>query len=142
MSTVWTAKETTSHQDHVIAHVLGAAIRGYFVFDEALHLLLDIGFIWTLFLDGQMNLLPHPVAVIELELDQPGRDEIKADIDILLGENPDKKTARMKPLDKGEIKEVSYFNSGDRDRFLLECEHGNLSIETAITTTEFQIYEC
>src|SRR6266850_5653090 len=84
--TNWTPKDTTTHQDHVIAHVLGATFLGYFAFDEALYVLLDIGFIWTIFLDGEMGLLPHPVAVSELEIDRETREQIKSEIDTLLSD--------------------------------------------------------
>ena len=49
MINAWTPRDTTTNQDHVIAHVLGATFLGYFVFEEALYVLLDIGFIWTIF---------------------------------------------------------------------------------------------
>ncbi|HYU99172.1 MAG TPA: hypothetical protein VE977_10120, partial [Pyrinomonadaceae bacterium] len=84
--TSWTPKDTTTHQDHVIAHVLGATFLGYFVFEEALYVLLDIGFIWTIFLDGEMGLLPHPVAVSELEIGEEAKEQIKRDIDVLLSD--------------------------------------------------------
>ena len=38
METIWSEKDTTTHQDHVIAHVLGATVLGYFILDEALYL--------------------------------------------------------------------------------------------------------
>src|SRR6185436_1537342 len=81
---VWTPRQTSTHQDHVIAHVLGATLLGSFVFDEASYILLDIGFVWTMFLDGEMGLLPHPVAVSELELDAARKEQIRTDIDLLL----------------------------------------------------------
>jgi hypothetical protein len=143
----WHPTETTTHQDHVIAHVLGATVLGYFVFDEALYLLLDIGFIWTIFLDGQMTLLPHPVAVSELDVDQQGRDEIKADIDLLLaGDVGLEKLSRMKPptltSQIKQIKDVKLFAQGDDRRLLLECEEANLAIETSLSTAEIHVYEC
>src|SRR5882762_7541644 len=73
----WFAAETTTHQDHVIAHVIGATVLGYFVHEEALHMLLDIGFIWTIYLDGQMVLLPQTVAINELETGTETRDQLK-----------------------------------------------------------------
>src|SRR3984893_19134266 len=66
----WTEHETTKHQDHVIAHVLGATVLGWFIAGEAAHLLLDIGFLWTIYLDGEMNLLPQGVAISELDADE------------------------------------------------------------------------
>ena len=85
MNTAWLPKDTTTHQDHVIAHVVGATVLGYFIVDEALYILLDIGFIWMVFLDGEMGLLPHPVVVSELQIASAIKEEIKADIDFLLG---------------------------------------------------------
>ena len=57
MSEEWTAVETNTHQDHVIAHVIGATVLGYCVFDETLYVLLDIGFVWSMFVDGEMGLV-------------------------------------------------------------------------------------
>ena len=64
----WTEIETSKHQDHVIAHVIGATVLGWVVAGEAAHLLLDIGFLWTIYLDGEMNLLPQGVAIAEVEV--------------------------------------------------------------------------
>ena len=86
MTTDWSEKDTTTHQDHVIAHVIGATVLGYFIHDEALYVLLDIGFIWMIYVDGEMGLLPHPVAVGELDADEEKRSEIQADIELLLRE--------------------------------------------------------
>lgn len=144
----WHPTETNTHQDHVIAHVLGATVLGYFVFDEALYLLLDIGFIWTIFLDGEMTLLPHPVAVNELDVDQKQRDEIKADIDLLIGDDgSSEKLSRINlPPDSHikiyQIKDVRFFAQGDNRRLLLEGEAANLAIETSLSTAEINVYEC
>jgi hypothetical protein len=132
----WTPKETTTHQDHVIAHIVGATALGYFVIDEALYVLLDIGFVWTIFLDGEMSLLPHPVAVKEIEIDERGRQEINADISLLLGDNPTgKKLLRINasPLDL-RIEDVSFFEWDEHRRLLLKGEEGNLAVETSLST--------
>ncbi len=86
MTTQWLPKETTTHQDHVLAHVIGATVMGYFILDETLFILLDIGFIWKIYLDGEMVLLPHPVAVSELEVDPDLRRQIGGEIEQLLGD--------------------------------------------------------
>jgi hypothetical protein len=52
--------ETNSHQDHVIAHVLGTTILGSFTWDETLYLLLDIGFVWNIYLDFEMGPFAAP----------------------------------------------------------------------------------
>ena len=139
--------ETTTHQDHVIAHVLGATVLGYFIFDEALHVLLDIGFVWSIFLDGEMNLLPHPVAIAELELDATAAREIKADIDSLWADSEDEKMLRMTsawkiaPGARLEISEVNFFAQDDQRLLLLDCGDVNLAIETSLTTRGFTVYE-
>src|SRR6185295_18816035 len=108
--TNWTPQETTTHQDHVIAHVLGATFLGYFVFDETLYVLLDIGFIWTIFLDGEMGLLPHPVAVSELEIDTEAKEEVKKDVDLLLSNGDAEGLLRFhQPPLPCHIKDVSFF---------------------------------
>ena len=148
MTGSWIPKETTTHQDHVIAHVLGATVRGYFIFDEALHVLLDIGFVWTIFLDGEMALLPHPVAIGEFELDDEVRNEIRADTDLLLSDNwSADQLLRMRaaPFQSNgkqcEISEVNFFEQDDRRRLLLTCENATLAIETSLTTAEIKVYD-
>jgi hypothetical protein len=143
----WTPKATTTHQDHVIAHVLGATFLGYFVFDEVLYVLLDIGFIWTIFLDGEMGLLPHPVTMSELELDGEFKEQINADIDLLLSNNAAGPTnlLRMKPPPPGDqikacrIKDVSFFADGERRRLILTGEETSLVIETSLATAEVHV---
>src|SRR4029450_6545248 len=80
----WELAETNTHQDHVIAHVIGATVLGYFVFDETAFLLLDIGFIWHMYLDGEMGLRPHPVAIAELETNQSTKSELQTHVDAAL----------------------------------------------------------
>lgn len=138
MTNNWTPRDTTTHQDHVIAHVVGATVLGYFVFEEALYVLLDIGFVWTIFLDGEMSLLPYPVAIKELELDEPSRQEINADTSLLLGDNPaTENLLRLNaPLVDCRIEDVSFFEWGEHRRLLLKGEVGNLAIETSLSTAE------
>jgi hypothetical protein len=137
----WKPHETTTHQDHVIAHVIGATFLGYFVFEEALYILLDIGFIWTIFVDGEMGLLPHPVAIGELEMDGPAKEQIRADIDLLLGSNPSpEKLWRFKtPPVHCQIKEVSFYAVGEHRRLVITGEEASLAIETSLATAEVRV---
>jgi len=139
----WTAKETNRHQDHVIAHVIGATVLGYFVLDETLHMLLDIGFVWTMFVDGEMGLLPHPVATAELEVNDQMRSEIRADIDHLLTHklHAEHLLHLTQPQVECVITEVDFFASGDRRRLLVTGEQANLTIETSLATAEIRVYE-
>jgi len=134
----WTPKDTTTHQDHVIAHVLGASLLGYFVFDEALYIFLDIGFVWTIFLDGEMSLLPHSVTVSELEVDGEIKEEIKSDIDVLLGNDrsPDELLRLKLPPADCQITDVSFFADGDRRRLTIVGEESSLAMETSLATRE------
>jgi len=144
----WTPQDTNTHQHHVIAHVLGATVVGYFVHDEVLYILLDIGFVWTIFLDGEMGLLPHPVTVKELEIDDESRAQIKADMNLLLSDKAfaDENLLLMK-LPPGfptpcRIEEIEFFVDGERRRFLITGEEQNLAIETSLTTAEVHVYGC
>jgi hypothetical protein len=144
----WQPEETSTHQDHVMAHVMGATVLGYFVFDEAIYVLLDIGFVWTIFLDGEMTLLPHPVAVNELEIPQHDKDEIKADIDLLLGDNlrVEKLSRFQRPpinceSNACQIKDVGFFAREERRLLLLKGEGTDLAIEMSLTTAEIKVYE-
>jgi hypothetical protein len=139
----WIPRETTTHQDHVIAHVVGATFLGYFTFAEALYILLDIGFIWTILLDGQMGLLPHPVAIKELGLDPETRQQIRADIDLLLNDNDfaGARLARMSPPPiapdmNGPISDVSLFARDESRRLIVAGEEFSLTLETSMLTGE------
>jgi len=140
---IWEPNETTTHQDHVIAHVIGATVLGYFVIDEVLYILLDIGFLWAVFLDGQMTLLPHPVAVSELEIEEQLREGVKTDIGVLLSDNPaPDKLLQMKPSPVFcQLKDVSFFKRGNQRRLTLTGEESNLAIVTSLDTAEIKIYE-
>ncbi|MGH9956749.1 MAG: hypothetical protein ACREBC_06420 [Pyrinomonadaceae bacterium] len=139
----WLPKNTTTHQDHVIAHVIGTTVFGYFILEETLYLLLDIGFIWTVYLDGEMGLLPHPVAIGELEVEEQVRREIRADVDLLLrdGFGAHGLTRIMSPTVNCFITEVSFFSHDDRRRLLITGEDESLAIETSLTTGEVKLVE-
>lgn len=124
----WTELETNTHQDHVIAHVVGATPLGHFVWDETAYILLDIGFIWKIYLDLEMGLLPHPVAIAELDVDETMKAELRSDVDALLrGET----SVRMQAVEHATpIESVEAFESGDARRLVLVCEQGRLLIET------------
>ncbi|MGH9930646.1 MAG: hypothetical protein ACREA9_15665 [Pyrinomonadaceae bacterium] len=141
MTNAWTPKDTTTHQDQIIAHVLGTTILGYFVFDEVLYIVLDIGFIWSIFLDGGMGLLPHPVAMSELEVEGQTKEQLKADIDVLLSNSADKRLLRFTlPPVPCQIKGVGFFADGEQRRLLISGETGNVAIETSLTTAGIRVH--
>lgn len=127
----WTALETNTHQDHVIAHVIGATPLGHFIWDETAFILLDIGFIWNIYLDLQMGLLPHPVAIAELEADEATKSELRADVDSLLrGETASRMECVENPT---PIQSVEVLESENARRLVLICEEENVTIETALS---------
>ena len=125
----WTIAETNNHQDHVIAHVIGATPLGHFIWDETAYILLVIGFIWNIYLDMEMGLLPHPVTITELEADDATRSDLRSDIDLLL--QGKESVSRMTYLGgMGPIQSVELFEAEDARRLVLVCDEGNVVIET------------
>ena len=120
----WTTLETNTHQDHVIAHVVGATALGHFIWDETAYLLLDIGFIWNIYLDMEMGLVPHGMAIAELEADDAKKNELRLYVDQLLGGA----NAESNPIESVEL-----FADGDARCLVLVCEQRNLTIETSLT---------
>ena len=112
----WTTAETNTHQDHVIAHVIGATVLGHFIWDETAYLLLDIGFVWNIYLDIEMGLVPQTVATREL-------DELRSFVDELETSN----------YEANPIESVELFENGDERRLVLRCELSDLIIETSIS---------
>ena len=113
----WTIAETNNHQDHVIAHVIGATPVGHFIWDETAFIILDIGFIWNVYLDLEMGLVPHLVAISELEAD----DETK------------KEFSEVRNVESGPIESVELFENGDERRLVMNCETEKLVIETSLS---------
>ena len=108
----WTAAETNKHQDHVIAHVIGATPLGHFIHDETAYLLLDIGFIWNIYLDMEMGLVPERLALSELDVDA----------ELLQRTN----------VECGPIESAELFEDREERRLVLNCEQGQLIIETSL----------
>ena len=130
----WTISETNTHQDHVIAHVIGATPLSHFIWDETAYVLLDIGFIWNIYLNMEMGLVPQPMAITELEADDTFKSELRSDIDRLSrGETP----VRMKAVaDASPIESVELFDSGHSRRLVLHCEEGEVVVETQMNAED------
>jgi hypothetical protein len=147
-SSDWTECETTKHQDHVIAHVLGATVLGWLIAGEAAHLLLDIGFLWTIYLDGEMNLLPQGVAISELEADEltsADKTEVAFDAQLLLSEGCDAgglKRFIASPVDC-LITAVAVFAANSERRIVVEGESAKIKVVTSLETAELSVVaEC
>ena len=143
-SSDWTECETTTHQDHVIAHVLGATVLGWFIAGEAAHMLLDIGFLWTVYLDGEMNLLPQGVAIPELdagELSSADKTELAFDAQQLLSEGREAhglKRFTAAPVDC-LIQAVDFLAANSERRLVVRGESANIEIETSLESNEVRV---
>jgi hypothetical protein len=115
----WTVAETNKHQDHVIAHVIGATPIEHFIHDETAYVLLDIGFIWNIYLDLEMGLVPQRLAISELDVD----------IESLQRTN----------VECGPIESVEVFEDGQGRRLVLNCEQGQIFIETNLSRRSTRI---
>ncbi len=140
----WTERETSTHQDHVIAHVVGATVLGWFIAGEAAHLLLDIGFLWTIYLDGEMNLLPQGVAIPELdagELSSADKTELAFDAQLLLSEG--REAGGLKRFTSAAVEclihAVDFFAANSERRLVIRGEVANIEIETSLETSEVRI---
>lgn len=144
ISSEWIECETNTHQDHVIAHVIGATVLGWVIAGEAAHLLLDIGFLWTIYLDGEMNLLPQGVAIPELDADElSGADKtgLAFDAQLLLSEGPDAAGLRRFTGSPVEclITTVEFFAANSERRLVIRGEVAKIEIETSLEGNEVRV---
>lgn len=140
----WQTIETTTHQDHVIAHVVGATVLGWVVAGEAAHLLLDIGFLWSVYLDGEMNLLPQGVAIPELDADElssADKAELTFDAELLLNEGRDAKDLKRFTPAPVEclVNAVDVLASDSGRRIVVRGEVGNIEVETSFASTQVNV---
>jgi hypothetical protein len=136
----WTPLETNTHQDHVIAHVIDATPLGHFIWDETAYVLLDIGFIWNIYLDMQMGLAPLPVTIAELEAEDAVKSELRTDVDLLL-QGKTENLARMRSIkEPSPIFKVELSESQNVRRLDLVCEEHTIVIEASLNTGAVVIY--
>jgi hypothetical protein len=143
MTTGWEALETGTHQDHVIAHVVGATVVGYFKADDALHLSLDIGFIWTIFADTEMGLLPQSLALKELNVGEAERAALLVELQQLHDEETEAAAfAHLTPVPRGcLIEEVRLCAKNELRRLEVLGEMAALVIYASPITGEMSIEE-
>jgi hypothetical protein len=142
MTAGWEPDETGTHQDHVIAHVVGATVLGYFKADDALHLALDIGFIWTIFPDAEMGLVPESLALKELNIASEERTRLLAELQQLHdGEETETATlAHVTPAPAGCLIEAVRLLAKDELRCLeIQGERAALVVYASPVTGEMSI---
>lgn len=144
-SSEWSPLETTTHQEHVIKHVIGATVLGWFIAGEAAHLLLDIGFLWTIYLDGEMNLLPRGVAIPELDADElNGADKATLAFDAELLLNEGREADGLKRFAGASIEclieTVEILSSNSFRRIVIRGELGSLNVEASLETGDINVF--
>jgi hypothetical protein len=141
MTSEWEAGQTGTHQDHVIAHVIGATVLGYFEADDALHLALDINFIWTIFPDAEMGLVPQSLALKELNVGVEERARLDHDLRRLHDGETDAETfTRITPAPAGcLIEEVRLLARDEMRRLEIQGEAAALVVEASSLTGEMSV---
>ncbi|HEX8098042.1 MAG TPA: hypothetical protein VF507_08400 [Pyrinomonadaceae bacterium] len=136
----WLPLETSTHQDHVVAHVLGATVLGHFVQDETALLLLDIGFVWRIYLDGEMGLLPGTMAISELDAEGETKGELMEDAGRLRAGGGSETLSLMTAAPDGcLIAEVNLYEQDERRRIVVRGEESSLLIETSLATGQITV---
>ena len=136
----WQLAETNTHQDHVIAHVIGATVEAYFAWDETAYLVLDIGFIWNIYLNGEMGLVPSSIAISELDATDNDKSQLRDDIDAISTGSALQKMTRAAA--GSPIQNVDFFARESSRRLVLTCDAAELVVETSLETAEVKFHEC
>jgi hypothetical protein len=105
---------------------------------------LDIGFLWTIYLDGAMNLLPQGVAIPELDADElNGADKATLAFDAELLLNQGREATGLKRFTAAPIEclieAVDIQDSNSRRRVLIQGEMENLNVESSIDAGEISV---
>jgi hypothetical protein len=130
----WTELETSTYQHHVIQHVIGATVLGWFIAEDAVHFVLDVGLLWTVYVNGEMNLMALFVAIEDLESDELPKaviDELMSDAQTLidLGREAELKRFTAASVDC-LVKEVNLFGADSQRRIVIHGEAGIIEIRT------------
>jgi hypothetical protein len=140
----WIELETSTYQDHVIKHVLGATVLGWIVIEDAMHLLLDVGLLWTIYVNAEMNLMAQAVAIQDLESDEVNRAEIEqldseAQLLISHGREATGLTRFTAAPVECTIITVEVFASDSRRRVVIAGESADIEIEALLERAGFAI---
>ncbi|MFN2406459.1 MAG: hypothetical protein ABR594_10410 [Pyrinomonadaceae bacterium] len=128
----WAEAGADTYREHVVAHVVGATVLGHFEAEDALHLLLDIGFVWTVFVDGQMLLRHERLALAELDIADDTRAALAGDFDKLQeegGAGEGLALARRAPA-ACLVREAILYESGQRRRLVVRGDGAGLLVES------------
>lgn len=142
----WTELETSTYQHHVIQHVIGATVLGWFVAEDAAHFALDVGLLWTIYVNGEMNLMALFVAIEDLEGEELPKvviEELTDDAQKLIRdgrEATDLKHFVAAPVDC-LIREVHVLSSESLRWIKVIGENASLEIRTSIGDSSLSVSE-
>ena len=141
---VWESLETSTYQDHVIKHVLGATVLGWVVVGDAMHVLLDVGLLWTIYVNAEMSLMAQHVAIQDLESDEVNHDEVlllTADAQRLMSEG--REVADLERFTGAPVEctiiAVEVYAAGSKRRIVTAGETADIEVETSLAGTPFRI---
>jgi hypothetical protein len=132
----WTELETSTYQHHVIQHVIGATVLGWFIAEDAVHFVLDVGLLWTVYVNAEMNLMALFVAIEDLEseeLPKPVIDELMSDAQTLIDQG--REASGLKRFTAASVgclvEEVNLFGADAQRRIAIQGEVGTIEIRTS-----------
>ena len=142
----WTELETSTYQHHVIQHVIGATVLGWFIADDAAHLVLDVGLLWTVYVNAEMNLMALLVAIEDLEseeLPKPVIDELTSDAELLISDG--REATDLKRFTAASVgclvAEVVLFRTESQRRILIHGEAATIEIQTSTSDGSISVSE-
>jgi hypothetical protein len=140
----WIELETSTYQDHVIKHVLGATVLGWIVIEDAVHLLLDVGLLWTIYVTAEMDLMAQSVAIQDLAGNAVSDSDIlqfESDAQLLISEG--REATGLVRLTAAPVEcvvcGVEIFSCDSQRRILIEGEHAHLEIITNLDNSDLTI---
>ena len=142
----WTELETSAYQHHVIKHVIGATVLGWFIAEDAVHFVLDVGLLWTIYVNGEMNLMALFVAIEDLEneeLPRPIIDELLKDAQLLVSHGRDAselthfKAASVDCL----VEQIQLFSGDSHRRIVIVGEAATIDVHTSISDSSVTVSE-
>ena len=132
----WTELETSTYQHHVIKHVIGATVLGWFIAEDAVHFVLDVGLLWTVYVNGEMNLMALFVAIEDLESDELPKsviDELTSDAQALIDQG--REAGGLKHFTAASVgclvDEINLFSADSQRRIVIHGEAGTIEIRTS-----------
>ncbi|HXI23777.1 MAG TPA: hypothetical protein VNG71_07870 [Pyrinomonadaceae bacterium] len=132
----WTELETSTYQHHVIQHVIGATVLGWFIAEDAVHFVLDVGLLWTVYVNAEMNLMALLVAIEDLENEELPKaviDELTTDAQTLIDQG--REASGLKRFTAASVvclvEEINLFAENSQRRIVIHGETGTIEIRTS-----------